>query len=545
MTWKAVYVLLLLAGSLAAQYQDLTTDRHGWKAAFSSALSLKGERRNDYPKLFEVDGSGALRTLRDEPVVINAGDRAPVNFPMLIRPEFSSDGTRMAFTGERWCIGGSGCVAVERTLGRVVWMDGSREAPAAGTARISANGRWAVYTNPTSLANPYRFYRLDFETGRSEFGRTGLSGMPGTGRRVVADDGTVVSVPGGRTMTVMKPGQPDMILELPFSAAAVTISTDGRMAVAETSDVAPMLWLVDLLARQTLPAVVAAEGVRQPALSDDGMTLMFLSGANWAAKNDSLAVQVWTMDLATGRLRQWSSEAAGVAEATIFGDGLVVWAVSRDGRLLRIDGVSGETKTVVGAAALLETPESAVWAPGSRYRLVGRGLKGASVRWQGMELSVAQSEDAWVEFLAPWDAVLGPGKLEVEGAESPFQAFQLTGEMRPVAPRFIKTDGFVHGLRADGSPLTLGNAAAPGELVTLLMRGLGPCDAEGRTLAQFEVTWEGSAALAVTGSRMDPWTAGTYRLMVRIPGQAAGPMLVSVKEAGREYAEESGWVAVY
>jgi hypothetical protein len=33
--------------------------------------------------------------------------------------------------------------------------------------------------------------------------------------------------------------------------------------------------------------------------------------------------------------------------------------------------------------------------------------------------------------------------------------------------------------------------------------------------------------------------------MVRIPGQAAGPMLVSVKEARREYAEESGWVAVY
>jgi Tol biopolymer transport system component len=83
------------------------------------------------------------------------------------------------------------------------------------------------------------------------------------------------------------------------------------MAVAETSDVAPMLWLVDLLARQPMPAVVATEGMRQPALSDDGMTLMFLSGANWAAKNDSLAVQVWTMDLATGRLRQWSSEAAG------------------------------------------------------------------------------------------------------------------------------------------------------------------------------------------------------------------------------------------
>lgn len=545
MTWRPVCGLFLLAGGLAAQYQDLTTDRHGWKAAFSSPLSLKGATRNDQPKILEVDAAGGLKTLRDEPAAINPGDRAPVNFPVLTKPEFSADGRRMALSGERWCIGGSGCVGVERLLGRVVWLDGSRETTGSGVARISANGRWVVYANPTSIVNPYRFHRVDLEGGRSELDRTGIYGLPRAGRRAVADDGTVLTIPGGRQLTVKKPGHPDATAALPFNAASVTLSNDARFAVAETSDAVPMIWLVDLLTFESIPAVIAAEGAAQPALSDDGMTMLFLSGANWAANNDSLAVQVWTMDLSTGRLRQWSHEAAGVAEATISGDGMVVWAVSRDGRLLRIDGLTGETYTAIGAAAVLETPESAVWAPGSRYWLAGRGLKDANLRWLGTELSVVQSEDAWVEFIIPWNVGSGSGVLEVDRAGSPFQPFQLAGEMRPVAPRFIKTDEFIHGLRADGSPLTPGNPAAAGEEVTLLLRGLGPCDAAGRTLAQVEVVWRSSLPVAVLDSTSDPATPGTYLLKVRIPAEASGPTLVSVKETGREYAEESGWLAVY
>ncbi len=536
---------LACAPLLSAQYQDLSTDQHGSKVAFSSRLSLLGEQRNDQPKLFEVDVTGRLRTLRDTPpVVLYPGDRSPSNFPSLARPEFNSAGTMMAFTGDRWCIGGSGCVGVERVQGGVLWLDGSRQSSYSGMARISANGRWAVYYNPTSLASPYRFYRVDFETGWSEFAATGLSGTAGTGRRIIANDGTVLNAAGARTLVMRKPRLPDVTIPLGFSTSFVTISNDASFAIAQSSDENPSIWLIDLFTLQSVPILWAYEGVTRPALSDDGMTLMFLSGANWAASNNSLAVQVWTMDMITGGLRQWTREPGGIAEATISGDGLVAWAATKDGRLIRVDGLSGETQAFLNAAPQASSPESTVWAPGSRYRLEGGGLGSARLRWQGFDLPVILAAGDRIEFMIPWEVALGSGKLEVEQPDSPFQPQQIAGEMKSVAPRFIKTSEFIHGLREDGSPLTVPNPARPGEVVMLLMRGLGPLDAQGRTLQTVIVSATEWPSVEVAASTSDPGTPGTYRLSVRIPAGAQGQLNVFVRAPDEEYPNESGWIPV-
>jgi len=545
MLYPRLLIALAFAPLLSAQYQDLTTDRHGAQLAFSSRLSLLGEQRNDQPKLFEIDVTGRLRTLRDTPpVVLYPGDRYPSNFPSLTRPEFNAAGTMLAFTGDRWCIGGSGCVGVERTQGDVLWLDGSREAPGSGMVRISANGRWAVYYNSTSLASPYRFYRVDFETGWSEFSGTGLHGTAGSGRRVIANDGTVLNIAGSQTLVMRKPRLPDVTIPLTFSTSFVTISDDAGFAIAQSSDGNPSLWLIDLFTHQSFPFLWAYEGVTQPALSEDGMTLLFLSGANWAATNDSLAVQVWTMDLITGSLRQWTHEPSGIAEATISGDGLAAWAATGDGRVIRVDGLSGETQVFLNPSPQASSPESTVWAPGSRYRLEGSGLASARLRWQGLEIPVSLAADDHIVFIVPWAASLGPGKLEVEQPDSPFQPQQIEGEMRAVAPRFIKTSEFVHGLREDGSPLTLANPAKPGEVVILLMRGLGPLDAQGRTLQTIVVSATGWPSIEVVASTSDPGTPGTYRLSVRIPADAQGQINVAARAPDREYPDESGWIPV-
>jgi uncharacterized protein (TIGR03437 family) len=537
--------VLACAPLLSAQYQDLSTGRNGTKLAFSSRLSLVGEQRNDQPKLFEIDVTGQLKTLRSTlPVILYPGDRAPSNFPSLTRPEYNSAGTMMAFTGDRWCIGGSGCIGVERTQGNVLWLDSSRESPSSGMARISANGRWGVYYNHTSLASPYRFYRVDFETGWSEFSATGLYGTAGTGRRIIANDGTVLNSIGMQTLVMRKPRMPDVVIPLGFSTSFVTISNDARFAIAQSSDVNPGMWLIDLYTYQTVPFLWAYEGVTQPALSEDGMTLLFLSGANWAATNDSLAVQVWTMDLMTGGLRQWTHEPSGIAEATISGDGLVVWAATKDGRLIRVDGLSGETQVLLNSAPQAGSPESAVWAPGSRYRLEGGGLGGMNLRWQGADLPVVVSAYGHIEFMVPWEAALGSGKLEIEQPGSPFQPQQIEGEMKAVAPRFIKTNGFIHGLREDGSPLTAANPAKPGEVVMLLMRGLGPLDAQGRTLQTVAVSAAEFPSFEVVASTSDPGTQGTYRLSVRVPAAAQGQLNLFVRAPDEEYPNESGWIPV-
>ncbi len=545
MSYLRLLAALACAPLLSAQYQDLSTARNGTRVAFSSRLSLIGEERNDQPKLFEIDAAGQLKTLRSiTPVILYPGDRAPSNFPSLTKPEYSSAGSMMAFTGGRWCIGGSGCIGVETTQGNVLWLDGSREAPYSGTARISANGRWAVYYNPTSLASPYRFYRVDFETGWSEFSANGLHGTAGTGRRVIANDGTVLDSIGMRTLVMRKPRMPDAVIPLGFSTSFVTISNDASFAIAQSADANPVMWLIDLYTHQTVQFLWAYEGVTQPALSDDGMTLLFLSGANWAATNDSLAVQVWTMDMMTGGLRQWTHEPSGIAEATISGDGLVAWAATKDGRLIRVDGLSGETQVLLNSAPQASSPESAVWAPGSRYRLDGGGLGGVNLRWQGTDLPVILAADDYIEFMIPWEAALGSGNLEIEQPGSPFQPQQIAGETKAVAPRFIKSNEFIHGLREDGSPLTVANPAAPGEVVMLLMRGLGPLDAQGRTLQTVAVSANEWPSIEVVASTSDPGTPGTYRLSVRIPAGAQGQLNVFVRAPGEEYPNESGWIPV-
>jgi uncharacterized protein (TIGR03437 family) len=541
---KALFAFSLSA-LLPAQFLDLATTRDGSKVAFASKLSLKSSSRNDYPKIFELSASGFLHALRDTPpVILYPGDRSPSNFPTLSRPEYDSTGALLAFTGDRWCIGGSGCVGVERTQGSVLWLDGSREAPSSGTARISANGRWAVYFNPTSLASPYRFHRVDLQTGSSELAATGLTGVAGTGRRVIANDGTVISAPGSSTLVVRKPGQPDVSIPLPFKTAFVTISNDASFAIAQSTDEHPVIWLIDLYTHGTLPFLWAREGVSQPALSDDGATLLFLSGANFAATNDSLAVQIWTMDLITGRLRQWTTEPLGIAEATISGNGLVVWATTRDGRLIRVDGLSGLSETLLNQAPQAATPESTTWSPGSRYRLDGAALNSATLSWQGLSVPIVSQAADFVEFIFPWESTLGAGALELEIPDSPFQSLRLDGEMRAVAPRFIKTGAFIHALRQDFSPLTVSNPARPGETVMLLMRGLGPVDSQGRTLQPSTVFSSAFPSIEIVSSEVDLGTPGTYRLAIRVPAITEGPINLFVRAPGGDSADDSGLLPV-
>ncbi len=536
--------VFVCAVTLPAQYLSLTTDRYGSKVAFSSTLTLRGETRNDYSKLFQLQTGGTPVTLRSTPAVYTyPGDRAPANYPALSRPEFSADGTRLAFTGERSCLGGSGCVSVERLRGDVMWLDGSRETPGAGTARISASGEWAIYYNPTSLVSPYRFVRVNLTTGVSEFTAAALYGTPGTGRRVVADDGTVVGTSGNSGLVVRRPKQNDITIPLSCTVYSVTLSTDGRWAIVQTADEHPMLWLVDLLVYQSEPIVWAAEGATQPALSDDGTSLMFLSGANWMATNGSNAVQVWTMDLVTGRLRQWTAEATGITEATISGDGQVVWAVNGEGDLLRVTGTT--TTALAAAPQLSSTSNSTTWAPGSRYVLEGSSLEGATLAWQGETITPLRASSTEIEFIVPWDAATGAGSFTVDRADSPFQAGPLSGSLVTVAPEFIQTDGFVWGLRADGSPLMTTNPAAPGESVWLMLRGLGPYDASGHVLAGLSITnLRDASALDVLGAYADPGTPGHYLVQVRVPSSTQGSLWISVHPADEASPVDATYVPV-
>jgi uncharacterized protein (TIGR03437 family) len=116
--------------------------------------------------------------------------------------------------------------------------------------------------------------------------------------------------------------------------------------------------------------------------------------------------------------------------------------------------------------------------------------------------------------------------------------------MRAVAPLFIKSNEFIHGLRQDGSPLTVANQAKPGETVKLFMRGLGPVDSAGQTTTTVLVYTADGIPVEVVSSTTDLGTPGTYLLGVKVPTYALEHININARTPGSDSPETSGFIPV-
>lgn len=546
---------LSVASPAAAQFVDLATDYRGARLLFATPLSLPNEERNDQFKITEASPDGTLRTLfSTRPELLTPEDFYPSNFPVLRGPMLSFDGTVTAFTAGRWCNGGSRCAGVERMLGMAL-PGGCRPGEScalasAGTVSLSADGEWAVLANPASMMHRYGMLRVNLRSGSTESYALHLPGTPAAGARIVAGDGTVVSGSPEPFVEVRRAGREPFRLPVRTGLDSVIVSQDARFAVGVTRDEARSLVAVELNSGLQTVLVEAEEGCSRPVLSDDGNVLMFLSGANWEARNDGLAVQVWTIGVLTGRLRQWTSEPAGIADATLSGDGQVVWAATNDGRILRLQAEGALSDEIVAASPSAVLRRTAHIAPGSRYELEGRGLAGVRLKWKGLALPVIESSNDRVLFLVPSDAEAGAGVIEVEREVSPFAPLHIAAEAVEAAPLFAETEHYAWGLRADGSPLTRDNPAAPGETLTLMVTGLGPVSASGQALLQFELrALNDSAAsqplLPILDAVRDPGSAGMYLIRFRLPPAiAANPLQLGIRVAQADHDEDWVWLPV-
>lgn len=537
----------------AAQFYDLATDFRGARLLFSTPLSLPDRERNDQFKLVEAYPNGSLRTWASVPLEMQTpGGFFPSNFPSLRGAMLSSDGTVTAYTASRWCLGGSRCVSVERVLGTVLSegcrTGGSCALQSAGTVSLSANGRWAVFVNPASMQHPYGVMRLDLPGGAAESSAQYLPGAVAAGARFVAGDGTVVSGSPERFLEVRRRGFEPVRIPVSVGLDSVTVSSDARFAVGTTRDQAQSLVAVELDSGLETVLVEAEEGCSHPVLSDDGTRLLFLSGANWEGRNDALAVQVWTIETLTGALRQWTSEPAGIVDATLSGDGQTVWAATGDGRIVRIHAAGMEAEVIVPASPGASLRRATRIAPGSRYELEGRGLAGARLQWQGLPLPVLDSTNERVRFLLPFTAAAGRGVIEISREGSPFLPLHIEAEAVEAAPLFAQTDHYVWGLRQDGSPLTMDNPAAPGETVTLMAMGLGPVSASGQVLLPLELRASESPAapaqmLAVLEAGMDPGMEGMYLIRCRLPSSfSTAALQLGIRVAGADHDDDWAWL---
>lgn len=416
----------------SAQFHDLATDRHGTRVLFSSPLSLQSDPRQDWQKLFEVSPSSLRTWLTLEPGydLDEFIQKEPAYF-RLQKPELSSDGRTAIWTGQRYCRGGSGCFQFEG-FASTVRREGSNDLLRLGTGRLSSNGRWALFSGWAQ-----QFVRqgyIDLSTGREyEIPQRSLT-LAGTGRRVVANDGTAVFGSLEPGLHLMRPGEPVRVIEGPPAIAHAVIDDQARFAVYQAAGDWPWLGLVDLFTHENFLVAAAAEGCSHPALSEDGTRLLFLSAANWEARNNALSPQVWIMDLITGELLQATSEAAGIAEATLSGDGLSAFAATYGGTLLKVDLLSG-----LSAELIPQTPspfQPVVYTnPGATVHLDGAGLQNVTLSLDGQDFPVQSSSARSLEFVVPPSTPAGTHVLELRTEASPFRPARvpLNVELIPAA----------------------------------------------------------------------------------------------------------------
>ena len=148
-----------------------------------------------------------------------------------------------------------------------------------------------------------------------------------------------------------------------------------------------------------------------------------------------MRVQSWLFDLITGELHQLTHDTAGIAEATLSGDGQVVWAVTLAGRLLRAEVNSVTVTELVGRTVAIDSNREICPQP-SQCVLAGRGLAdsvftateplpftlgGIEVTVDGIPLALVSVAPDEIHVVVPWELQPGEHRWEVTPGNSIFQ----------------------------------------------------------------------------------------------------------------------------
>ncbi|MBL0161689.1 MAG: hypothetical protein IPP47_32210 [Bryobacterales bacterium] len=435
MKFTGSFLLLILAFQLSAQYNRLVTPSDGASVVFSSSLSLQSDATHDWPKLFEATTAGVR--LLEERLPASPPPLLPTQqtFYQLWSRDQSSDGVVQTLNTVRPCIGGSRCVFVEQSMAELSTASWADSLKRGGTLRLSADGHYAFnYGSSAAISEPAV---LDLWTNTVTRVPARPDRVAAPGRRVIANNGLAVYVNPYVNDTVMLASRDGVltVAKTSMPASSAIIENQGRYLVYETAATPHQLMLYDVAAEADLPLVWAEEGCTQPALSDDGLRLLFLSAANWAAENDQLRVQAWLFDLITGELQQLTHDTAGLAEATLSGDGQVVWAVTLAGRLLRIDVDALDVTEVVGRTVAIDAGQM-ICLQSQQCVLMGRGLAsrletaadplpftlgGIEVKIDGIPVPLISVAPDEIRYVLPWAIAPGQHRVEVTPGASVFQ----------------------------------------------------------------------------------------------------------------------------
>jgi uncharacterized protein (TIGR03437 family) len=511
----------------------MATDDTGQRLLFTTHLSQTGSDQPDYGKLFIADSRAVQPLLVYSRDVLSTTGLYPgqpgilTNFYDVEGVDVSSNGAYISVMASRDCGGYTGGLCGVPDQSTLYDTSGRAALTAGGKVFLSRNGKRAMGFS-VAIEGQTSFLLYDLSSGSA----LPVSGVGSLGYNFcsLADDGTalIAGPPGLFVYRTTGGGQP--IGTYGARIASAVIDAAGALIVWEDSEGLHALRTLDL----TKPVSFAVSGWldSQPHISDDGNRIMFLSTP--AAANDP---QVFVMPANGAGRQRVTAEPDGIARAVLSGNGQVVWALTRTGRLLKIDIPTGtRTQFTAPLAAFLNgLSSSAGGAPGQIISLAASVMPGERVEItvQGQPAPVVSVEPQQVVFQIPWAASPSSGR-----------DYETVTLRKPDSPSWSgdKTSVYVDATRPallasvhqDFRALITGlNPARAGEIIHFYASGFGPvtppvpdgtpapsaplsrtvnpvtCDILHGTATDMEVLFAGLA----------PGLVGIYQIDVRLPNQ--------------------------
>lgn len=552
-----VFGLTLYAQEPAQQIQ-LSTTFDGSILYLAAPFPRAGTNDPAQGRIYTIDSAGlSLFAGRTREILPVTGYGPQVtNYYSFVAAEVTSDGQTLALSARRDCLTSKSCIGVSTLQTE---LKGAVELTVGNRVQFSPNGRWML-----------RFQDPGF--GTAESGRTDLatgdftplslysyqlhSGIP------IANDGSVVYESAGlRLLPPFASGFIPITNLLAEESYTPTISADARLIVYSSAWQYPYhayrrLRIVDLVTSQTRTLIEGFANYYQPVLSHDASRVLFLSDDPRDFSGWLMRPQAHTIDIDGRNLRRLTNDSSGIVAAILSGDGRVAYALSRSGRLLRIDIDSGAEAELI--PPFLQVFSMSAFVAGSRVDLEVFDSPDLRLFLNDQPLDLTRDAPGRFHLVLPFDTAGHTLHLRVESAlpDGPFQP-QLYDQdviILERAPRAYELPPEYGGPGAYGMRfsrvydeslsrlVTPFNPAGPGDVVNILATGLGPVlPATGELETPLSCRYAATTELLPIPplyAGLHPTEAGVYLLRFRLPDLPAqmtseGALQITCTDGGR------------
>jgi uncharacterized protein (TIGR03437 family) len=534
---------------------------------FSSALRLSGSQEVLLPKIFVADSDGNVQ------LVAEAASGDP--YSNLTNPEVSGDGKVLAYSATFNCPPQETCKIADYKISVV---NGLR---LPGAFHLSRNGRYVAregyfYYGPTG-----QFEIIDLTTvEKRDIAVENFQQITTSGRQVTSVGSVLAYSDTLWVFGLNGSAQPVPTANFTIPSPAPFFSFAGRAAVDDAGDkiayqstngcflvlTAPSAaaQATTLVSSSSLPCTMQMQ-----SLSADGATVLFISSDNFDGSNTAGLPQCWVVDTASKQITAVGHDSAGIAEATMSGDGTVVWATTLAGRLTRMLRSTGATQEIIPRTVAIDQDPlfPLVAAAGALVHLAGRGLAaqsatssaplattlaGIQLLADGQPLPLLSLSPTDIVFQVPWQ-MQGAHTLTLRATQSPFEEVLARNlQVQPTQPSFWYTaTGFpviahqdFHGLVSSGDP------AHPDEILHLYLTGMGPvtppvATGEAAPISSLStlpgpvyVSWGGDLPINfpiyahVLFAGLAPGTVGLEQVDIQVPHEAPTQLGVSIQVVG-------------